>query len=153
MKKNLTWLTVVVLSVGTLILFTHSVTHQPTVFAQAACPITSLNSAYGFAFEGYAASGLPAAVKVNTFIPVAAAGTITFQSNGNLTRSFNVSFGGSIVPISDSGSYFLNQDCTFTANLPEVGEVWNLVPVEGGKQLKFFVNTTGRVGAGTLTQQ
>jgi len=89
MKKNLTWLTVVVLSVGTLILFTHSVTHQPTVFARAACPITSLNSAYGFAFEGYAASGLPAAVKVNTFIPVAAAGTITFQSNGNLTRSID----------------------------------------------------------------
>jgi len=73
-----------------------------------------------------------------TSIPVAAAGTIPFQSNGNLTRSFNVSFGGTIVPISDSASYSLNQDCAFTANLPEVGEVWNLVPVEGGKQLKFM---------------
>ena len=71
----------------------------------------------------------------------------------SISRSFNVSVGGTIASIKDSGSYSLNQDCTFTANLPEVGEVWNLIPVEGGKQLKFFVNISGRVGAGTLTQQ
>jgi hypothetical protein len=145
MKKNVTWTAVMVVLVCAAILLTHRAAYQPTVLAQAAaCPVASLNAIYGFAFEGFAGSSLK---------PVAAAGTITFQSNGNLSRSFNISFAGTISSISDSGSYSLNQDCTFTANLPEVGEVWNLIPVEGGKQLKFFVNTPGRVGAGTLTQQ
>lgn len=153
MKRNSMWTVVLVMLVSAVILVAHRTAHQPTVFAQAACPVASLNATYGFAFAGYASSGPPPAVKITSFTPVAAAGTITFQSNGNLNRSFNVSFGGNIASISDSGSYSLNQDCTFTANLPEVGEVWNLIPVEGGKQLKFFVNTPGRVGAGTLTQQ
>jgi len=133
-----------VVLVSAAILVTYRAAHQPTVLARAACPVASLNATYGFAFEGFAFSSLK---------PVAAAGTITFESNGSLSRSFNISIGGTITSVSDSGSYSLDQDCTFTANLPEVGEVWNLIPVEGGKQLKFFVNTPGRVGAGTLTQQ
>lgn len=84
---------------------------------------------------------------------MAAAGTITFGPSGALNRSFSVSFGGVISPVADSGSYSINPDCTFTANLPEVGETWNLVPVNGGKQIEFFVNTAGPVGAGILTQQ
>ena len=153
MRKKLAWTMVLLLLVGAAINMAHRLTHEPPVFAQTACPVTTLNSVYGFAFEGYAASGLPPAAKINSSIPVAAAGTLSFQSNGNLSRSFNISFGGAITSISDSGNYSLNQDCTFTANLPEVGEAWNLIPVEGAKQLKFFINTPGRVAAGTLTQQ
>jgi len=80
---------------------------------------------------------------------------MTFQPDGTITRSFNLSFGGSIFPIGDPGTYSLdsNGDCGFTANFPESGEVWNLTTVQEGKQIDFFINTSGRVGAGTLTRQ
>ena len=74
-----------------------------------------------------------------TSIPVAAAGTIPpFQSNGNLTRSFNVSFGGTIVPISDSGSYHSIRIALSRRIYLRSERSGILVPVEGGKQLKFM---------------
>ncbi len=154
MRKNLKWTVSSALVAGALMIVAYSVNYQHKVLAQpSGCAITSLNATYGFAFEGYATSGPPTAAKIGAFFPVAAAGTISFQSNGNLNRSFSVSVGGAIFPVSDSGSYTLNDDCTFTANLPAVGETWNFVPVSGGKQLNFFVNTPGRVGTGTLNEQ
>ena len=74
-----------------------------------------------------------------TSIPVAAAGTIPpFQSNGNLTRSFNVSFGGTIVPISDSGSYHSIRIALSRRIYLRSERSGILVPVEGGKELKFM---------------
>jgi hypothetical protein len=71
-----------------------------------------------------------------TSIPVAAAGTIPpFQSNGNLTRSFNVSFGGTIVPISDSGSYHSIRIALSRRIYLRSERSGILVPVEGGKEL------------------
>jgi hypothetical protein len=113
----------------------------------------SLNANCGFSFEGFTTDGPPNPVKLGVFSPVAAAGTITFEPNGALSRSFTASVGGAIFPVVDSGSYSINPDCTFTANLPEVGETWNLILVNGGKQIEFLVNTPGRVGAGILSQQ
>ena len=74
-----------------------------------------------------------------TSIPVAAAGTIPpFQSNGNLTRSFNVSLGGTIVPISDSGSYHSIRIALSRRIYLRSERSGILVPVEGGKELKFM---------------
>ena len=122
------------------------------VLAQTdSCQLKSLNGTYGFAFSGYfnsKTSGSPA------YTPVAAAGTITFHSDDTLTRAFSISFGGTIFPVSDTGSYSLDSnDCNFTANLPDAGEIWNLIPVAGGSQLDFFVNPGPRIGAGTMTRQ
>jgi hypothetical protein len=154
MRKSLKWTVGAAMVAGTLMITAYSVNSQRKVFAQPSdCATTSLNATYGFAFEGYATSGPPGAVKIGAFFPVAAGGTISFQSNGGLNRSFNVSVGGAIFPVSDTGSYTQNPDCTFTVSLPQAGETWNLVPVNGGKQLDFFVNTPGRVGAGTLNEQ
>lgn len=120
-----------------------------TVLAQGnGCRLTTLNGTYGFAFNGYFNTGSPV-----PFTPLAAAGTITFRPDGTLKRSFNGSFGGGRFTVNDSGTYSLNEDCTFTANLPEAGETWNLIPVELGLQIEFFINTDRRVGAGTLTHQ
>jgi hypothetical protein len=153
MKKSRIWSVPVLLGVGMIIAY--SMKSQPKVFAQStSCSITNLNATYGFSFEGFASSRPPQTpLRIDAFSPVAAAGTITFGPSGILSRSFNVSLGKVISPVADSGSYSINPDCTFTAYLPEVGETWNLVPVNGGKQIEFSVNTAGRVGAGILTQQ
>jgi len=111
------------------------------------CRLAALNGTYGFAFNGYVNTGSPI-----PFTPLAAAGTITFHPDGTFSRSFNASFGGTIFPVSDADdTYALNPDCTFNATVP--GESWILIPVKGGLQIEFFVNTEGRVGAGTLTHQ
>ena len=115
------------------------------------CRLTTLNGTYGFAFSGYVNTGSSASP---AYTPLAAAGTVTFHSNGTLSRSFNARFGGSIFPVNDTGTYSLDSgDCNFTANLPAVGETWNLIPVEGGLQIEFFVNPDPRIGAGTMTRQ
>jgi len=122
---------------------------KPEVFAESnSCNLEHLSGAYGFSFAGYFHTGTPVA-----FTPLAAAGTITFQPDGTLKRDFSGSFGGVLFSVNDLGSYSLNADCTFSANLPNAGETWNLIPVEHGMQIEFFVNTEGRVGAGTLTRQ
>ena len=115
------------------------------------CRLTSLSGTYGFAFSGYVNTGSSASP---AYTPVAAAGTFMFHPDGTITRSFNISFGGTIVPVNDHGTYSLDStDCNFTANLPDVGETWNLIPVEGGLQIDFFVNPGPRIGAGTMTHR
>lgn len=154
MKKSRIWSVPALLGVGTLMIIAYSMKSQPKVFAQStSCSIPNLNATYGFSFEGFGTSRSPQTpLRIDAFFPVAAAGTITFGPSGVLSRSFSVSFGGTISPIADSGNYSINPDCTFTADLPGVGETWNLVPVDGGKQIEFFINTAGRVGAGILTR-
>lgn len=123
------------------------------VLAQTnSCQLTNLNGTYGFAFSGYVNTKTAAGSPVYT--PLAAAGTITFHSDGTLTRAFNASFGGTIFSVNDAGTYSLDSnDCNFTANLPDVGETWNLIPVARGSQIDFFVNPGPRIGAGTMTHQ
>jgi hypothetical protein len=108
------------------------------------CVRTTLNGTYGFAFAGYFGDSSP-------FTPVAGAGTFTFQTDGTVHRRANASFGGGLFSLDDGGTYVLNQDCSFSANVP--GETWDLIPVNEGKQLEFFVNTPLRTAAGTMTRQ
>jgi hypothetical protein len=149
MKKSFSRIAIGLAVVGAVLLVGPTTKSKPEVFAESdSCSLRSLGATYGFAFSGYVNTGAPA-----NFTPVSAAGTMAFRPDGTLTRSFNVSFGGSIFPVSDHGTYSLNSDCTFTASLPMAGETWDLITVDQGKQIEFFVNTAGRVGAGTLTRQ
>jgi len=149
MKKALARVFVGLVIVGTVMLLNPiSKSKQAGVFPPIdGCRLTTLSGTYGFAFNGYVNTGSPV-----PFTPLSAAGTITFHPDGNFSRSFNASFGGAVFPVSDrEDTYRLNPDCTFKATVP--GESWVLIPVEGGLQIEFFVNTDGRVGAGTLTHQ
>ena len=150
MRKTVTRIIVGLGVVSAVLMAKPAMKSKPAaVFAQTnSCRLTSLNGPYGFSFNGYFNTGTPV-----PFTPLAAAGTITFRSDGTLKRDFSGSFGGSLFTAKDSGTYSLNDDCTFTANLPDAGETWNLIPVEEGLHIEFFVNTAGRVGAGTLTRQ
>jgi hypothetical protein len=148
MKKALARIFAGLVLAGSVLMVNPTSRSKPAaVFAEGnGCRLTALNGTYGFAFNGYFGSSAP-------FTPLAAAGTITFHPDGTVKRAFDGSFGGALFSVNDSGSYTVNQDCTFTAGLPEAGETWNLIPVEAGLQIEFFVNTSGRVGAGTMTHQ
>jgi hypothetical protein len=130
--------------------------------AENACSGTPRPSGvYGFAVEGFNDGGQSGSLTIDNFLPLSGAGTFAFTprspegSSGTVSRHFFVNFGGAVVspPISDSGPYSQNPDCTFSATFADVGEVWNLITVEGGKQVKFFVNAPGSVVAGTMIRQ
>lgn len=145
MKKSLTRILIGLGLVGTVLMVGPTTKSKPEVLAESnGCQLNSLSGVYGVPFLGYFGDSSP-------FIPVAAAGTFTFRSDGTVHRHFHASFGGSLFPIDDDGTYVRNEDCSFTANVP--GETWDLIPVAEGKQLEFFINTPLRTAAGTMTRQ
>lgn len=145
MRKSLTRIIVGLAVVGAVLMVGPTKRAKPQVYAESnGCELKSLNGIYGFSFAGYFGDASP-------FIPVAGAGMFTFRSDGTVLRRANASFGGGLFTINDGGTYVLNEDCSFTANVP--GETWDLIPVAEGKQLEFFVNTPLRTGAGTMTRQ
>lgn len=147
MKKRSARIAMGLAVVGTVLLIGPTTRSKPQVFAQSnGCTLRSLGATYGFSFAGYLGSSAP-------YTPLAAAGTITFRPDGTIQRDFGLSFGGQPLTVMDAETYSLNEDCTFSADFPQAGEVWNLIPVENGRQIEFFINTSGRVGAGTLIRQ
>jgi hypothetical protein len=116
---------------------------------------------YGLAVEGFNDGGQPGSLTMDNFYPLSGAGTFAFTpsspeaSSGTVSRHLFINFGGAVVspPITDSGPYSQNPDCTFSATFTDVGEVWNLITVEDGKQVKFFVDAPGSVVAGTMIRQ
>jgi hypothetical protein len=124
------------------------------VHADVGCGPAMINNSYGFALSGLfdpSFNGTPEAI--GSFVPIAGAGTFSFDGKSTVTRSFTLSFGGAIFPVTDSGTYSLSSDCTGSAVFPGSGETWNLVLTGGGKEIKTMITTSGRVLAGTLTRQ
>jgi hypothetical protein len=145
MKKSLTRILIGLALVGGALMVGPTKRSKPEVFAESnGCQMKSLSGVYGVPFLGYFGDSSP-------YIPVAGAGTFTFRSDGTVHRRFNASFGGGLFSIDDDGTYVLNADCSFAANVP--GETWDLIPVAEGRQLEFFVNTPLRTAAGTMTRQ
>jgi hypothetical protein len=115
---------------------------------------------YALAVGGFNDGGQQGSLTIDNFYPLSAAGTFAFTpsspgaSSGTVSRHLFVNFGGAVVsPISDSAPYSQNADCTYSATFTDVGEVWNPIMAEGGKQVKFFVNAPGSVVAGTMIRQ
>ena len=151
MKKSLLRILVGLVIAGGVLTWNPSTKSKPAaVLAETnGCRLPSLNGTYGFSFTGYFGSSSP-------YIPVAAAGTFTFRPDGTVLRRANGSFGGGLFTVNDSGTYVLNEDCSFSARVnPNTNEteMWNLIPVDEGRQLEFFVNTPLRTAAGTMTRQ
>lgn len=146
MKKSLARILAGLVIAGAVLMWNPSTKSKPAaVLAETnGCRLTILNGTYGFPFNGYFGNSSP-------YIPVAAAGTFAFRPDGTVLRRANGSFGGGLFSVNDSGTYSLNEDCSFSAKVP--GETWDLIPVDEGRQLEFFVNTEQRTAAGTMTRQ
>ena len=122
--------------------------------AGAGCTASTIAGSYGFAIDGLVTpvfKGEPQ--HIDNFIPGALAGTFSFDGQQTVSRAYTLSIGGLLIPINDSSTYTVNSDCTGSAIFSDVGETWNLVIVNGGREIKAMDATPGFVVAGVLTRQ
>ena len=75
--------------------------------AQAAqCSFEKVAGSYGYTTNGFVAAS------PTTFVPVAAAGTITFDGQGNVSGTQTRVVAGSALDETYTGTYSVNPDCT-----------------------------------------
>jgi hypothetical protein len=125
---------------------------QDVVHADDGCTDSTIAGTYGFALDGLVSesyTGTPQ--RIGAFLPLAAAGTFTFDGHGNASRKYAVSFGGQVSPGSDSGPYKVHSDCTGSAVFPD--GTWEIVIVDHAKQIKAMNATPGIAVEGVLTKQ
>ncbi len=114
--------------------------------AHGICSNATLQGAYNFRAEGsvLATSGLPVALHG----PFASLGTATYDGAGNVTLSAFASFNGVIQPVTVSGSYQVDSDCTFTSQLAN-GVTFYAAIADRGDTLFVQQTTPGTVVSGT----
>jgi hypothetical protein len=119
--------------------------------ATGACSAATIKGRYGFALHGLVSGsfdGTPQ--KIGEFFPLAAAGSFSFDGQGNASRALTASFGGAVSPVNDSGPYTVNPDCTGTATFSD--GTWNLTISEDGGQIDAINATPGILVEGVLSR-
>ena len=71
--------------------------------------------------------------------PIAGTGTDTFDGNGGVTSTATLSINGNIVPLTATGTYRVNPDCTGTYTLP--GTTLFIVIGDNGNEFKVSAQT------------
>jgi hypothetical protein len=93
------------LAVAGLLMFTWIRTaNHDVVKADPGCNDATIAGTYGFALTGLVSpsfKGQPQ--RIGEFTPLAAAGTFSFDGNGNASRSFTLSFGGQSATVTIQG--------------------------------------------------
>jgi hypothetical protein len=119
----------------------------PKVHAQEedlqACSAATLNGTYALTFSGFFTRG-PVPAAINNFTPIAGAGLVTFDGNGNLSASETVSVGGLITPVNVPGTYTVNSDCTGTFITTPNAHL-NLVILRNGREIQAVNTVPGAV--------
>ena len=116
------------------------------------CNASTIKGTYGFAIGGLVSSSFSGNPKqIGEFVPLGGAGTFSFDGHGSTSRSLTLSYGGAVFPVSDSGPYTVNSDCTVSATYSD--GTWNMVIVGQGKEIKAMNASPGVVVQGTLTRQ
>jgi hypothetical protein len=111
--------------------------------ANAACSNATVAGTFGYTVSGTLFLPQGAA-------PVAAAGSITFDLNGNLSGSQNRSVGGAFLHETIQGTYSIDSDCAlkFAANVYDDSgtllrtSVVDGVVVDNGKQIRAMFEST-----------
>jgi hypothetical protein len=83
--------------------------------------------------------------------PVAGVGTDTFDGNGGVTTSATISLNGNIVPLTATGTYKVNPDCTGTYTLP--GTTLFFVITDSGNEIQAVCIDPGVVLNHTFRRQ
>jgi hypothetical protein len=144
MKNTIRFLTVL-LAVGIL-----AVVVLPSVRAeehqQDRCSNQTLRGGYAYSADGYVGQA------PGPFTPVAEAGVYDFDGSGNFSTKNTISFGGTIIPRTATGTYAVNGDCTGTASI--AGGVSFGFAIERGASGMHLVVTTPTVTVrGTMDKQ
>jgi hypothetical protein len=83
--------------------------------------------------------------------PVAGVGTDTFDGNGGVTTTATISVNGNIVPLTATGAYKVNPDCTGTYILP--GTTLFFVITDSGNEIQAVCIDPGVVLNHTFRRQ
>lgn len=141
------------LAIGVLAILVLILTaNNATVNAALGCNDATIAGTYGFALSGLVSpsfKGQPQ--QIGEFIPLAAAGTFSFDGNGTASRSFTASFGGQISPGHDSGPYKVASGCRGSATFSD--GTWHMVVIDHGREIKVINASPGVLVEGVLTQQ
>jgi hypothetical protein len=93
-----------------------------------ACSNASLRGAYGFQTGG---------IIVPDGTPRGNLGRWVFDGAGNFTNALTVNDNGTIIPVTDAGTYTVNADCTGTIS-PDSGGSDDIVLVDGGNEFHLL---------------
>ena len=83
--------------------------------------------------------------------PVVGVGTDTFDGNGNVVTKATISLNGAILPLSTTGTYSVNPDCTGTYTLP--GTTLTFVITDNGDRIEAICIDPGVVLSHTFRKQ
>jgi len=148
-QRSLMAITIVTTTALALVMFGHRNVAQAN---DEGCNAATVQGTYGSAIGGFVSttfSGSPQLV--GEFVPLAAAGTFSFDGQGTTSRSFTVSFGGATFPLSDSGPYTVSRDCTLSATYSD--GTWSMVIIGRGREIKAMNTAPGTAVQGVLTRQ
>jgi hypothetical protein len=115
------------------------------------CDVQTLKGGYGLTFQGFGVRG-PVPALIGAFIPAAGVGVMNFDGTGGLSLVETTSFGGHIGPLSTTGTYQVNPDCTGSLEAPGAA-IWNFVIVHDGRQIMAINTIEGRVATVDLEKQ
>ena len=115
------------------------------------CDVQTLKGGYGLTFQGFGLRG-PVPALIGAFTPAAGVGVINFDGTGGLSLVETTSFGGHIGPLSTTGTYQVNPDCTGSLVAPGAAN-WNFVIVHDGRQIMAINTIEGRVATVDLEKQ
>jgi hypothetical protein len=120
--------------------------------ADAGCTASTIAGTYAFSLDGFRSPSFAGQRQlVGAFFPVAAAGVWSFDGENTFSRSLIASIGGAPFPLSDSGPYSVNSNCTASSTFAD--GTWYMVIAAHGKEIKLDNATEGRAVAGVLTRQ
>jgi hypothetical protein len=127
-------------------------THHNAVKADSGCNDATIAGTYGFALNGLVSPSFNGqAQQIGQFIPLAAAGTFSFDGTGHASRSFTLNFGGQVSPGQDSGPYGVKSGCRGSATFSD--GTWRMVVIEHGREIKVINETPGVLVEGVLSRQ
>jgi len=156
MKTNLKRATVVLLVIAGLTALNGSQAFRLHADSQI-CTNAILRGGYGAGSAGLInSSGNPNDVTIPTFVPFAEAVHFAFDGRGNFSGSSTADYGGTIFPVSFTGTYSVKPNCTgsLTADAGSNGIIHrDLVIVDSGKEVEFVSTDAGLVISGYMKKQ
>jgi hypothetical protein len=95
-------------------------------------------------------------VTIPTFVPFVEAVHFVFDGNGKFSGSSTADYGGTIFPVTFTGTYLVRPNCTgkLTADAGDNGIIHrDLVIVDSGKEVEFVSTDPGLAIAGYMRKQ
>ena len=133
--------------------FMQTASAAPMTGADDGCSLSRLRGAYVLSINGFRTSQTPPLFTLSAYSPETLIGILTFDGQGNVSRSLTVSLAGNPPSaVADSGSYQVGANCSGSATFAANSETWSLNIVDS-TSIAIITMNPGELGAGTLVKQ